>query len=82
MRTPHSLRGDKGRLRDFGEDAKRQGQPEGQDLVLICRPSNGNRRNGLMAGGSIHESTHPSGRSLQTNLGDGRTRKCVSASIS
>ncbi len=28
---------------------------------------------------SRHESTRPSGRSLQTNLGDGRTRKCVSA---
>ncbi len=28
---------------------------------------------------SRHESTRPSGRSLQTNLGDGCTRKCVSA---
>ncbi len=26
---------DKGRLRDFGEDARRQEQPEGQELVLI-----------------------------------------------
>ncbi len=33
--TPFS-QGNKGRLRDFGEDARRQGQPEGQDLVLIC----------------------------------------------
>ncbi len=30
-----------------------------------------------VAGGSRHESTRPSGRSLQTNLGDGRTWKCV-----
>ncbi len=35
-----------------------------------------------VAGGSRHESTRPSGRSLQTNLGDGRTWKCVSASSS
>ncbi len=35
-----------------------------------------------VAGGSRHESTRPSGRSLQTNLGDGRIQKCVSASTS
>ncbi len=35
-----------------------------------------------VAVGLSHESTRPSGRSLQTNLGDGRTRKCVSASSS
>ncbi|XDV31437.1 hypothetical protein PO909_034121 [Leuciscus waleckii] len=28
--------GNKGPLRDFREDARRQGQPEGKDLVLIC----------------------------------------------
>ncbi len=33
--TPFS-QGGKGLLHDFGEDARRQGQPEGQDLVLIC----------------------------------------------
>ncbi len=32
------------------------------------------------AGGSRHECMRPSGRLLQTNLGDGRTRKCVSVS--
>ncbi len=35
-----------------------------------------------VAGGSRHESTRPSGRLLQTNLGDGRIQKCVSASTS
>ncbi len=33
--TPFS-QGNKGRLHDFGEDTRRQGQPEGQDRVLIC----------------------------------------------
>ncbi len=38
VENAHTLfsQGDKGRLHDFGEDARRQGQPEGQDLVLIC----------------------------------------------
>ncbi len=35
-----------------------------------------------VAGGSRHESTRPSSRSLQTNLGDGRTQKCISTSTS
>ncbi len=34
------------------------------------------------AGGLRHESTHPSGWLLQTNLEDGCTRKCISASTS
>ncbi len=69
--------GGKGRLRNFGEDARRQGQPEGQDLVLICPTLERELQKWpVFAEGSRHESTRPSGRTLQTNLGYGRTRKC------
>ncbi len=57
-------------LCDFGEDARRQGQPEGQDLVLIM-PDHRIAGMACVAGESKHESMHPSGRSLQTSLGDG-----------
>lgn len=31
---------------DFGKDARRQGQHEREDFVLICPPAKANRRNG------------------------------------
>ncbi len=56
--------------------------PKGRILYWHARPSNANAGMPCVAVGLSHESTCPSGQSLQTNLGDGRTRKCVSASSS
>ncbi len=55
-----------------------EGQPK--DLILICSTLERKaQKRPVSRKKSRHESTHPSGRSLQTNLGDGCTRKCVSA---
>ncbi len=76
MCTPCSLRGLWWRREATGT-AQKAGpctdmpDPRTRIAVMAC-----------VTGGSRHESTRPSGRSLQTNLGDGRTRKCVSASTS
>ncbi len=56
--------------------------PKGRILYWHARPLNTNAGMPCVAVGLSHESTCPSGQSLQTNLGDGRTRKCVSASSS
>ncbi len=74
------FQGDKGRLHDFGEDARRQEQPEGQNLVLICQTSNANRRNGLCRG-RIETRKYASFRSIAANQSRGqmpqKMRFCV-----
>ncbi len=85
VENAHTLfsQGDKGRLHDFGEDARRQGQPEGQDLLLI-RPTLERESQEWPVS---REDRDMKVRVLQvdrfpTNLGDGRTQKCVSAPTS
>ncbi len=77
MRTPRSLRGTRVTSATLVKTPKRAGpctdMPDPRTWIagMAC-----------VAVGSRHESTRPSGRSLLTNLGDGRTRKCISASTS
>ncbi len=56
--------------------------PKGRTLYWYARPSNASGETVCVEGGSRHESTRPSGRSLRTNRRDGCIERCVSASTS
>ncbi len=78
MRTPCSLRGTRAASATFvktrATGTARRAGPCTDMPVLRTQTA------GMACGaeGSTHGSTRPSGRSLQTNLGDGRTQRCVS----
>ncbi len=80
---PASLNGTRAASTTLVKTRGDRDSPKGRTLYWYARPSNAKRRKTVcVEGGSRHESTRPSGRSLRTNRTDGCIKKCVSASAS